>query len=219
MASRQQLADARPSSPRLLLVTQTIGGPAAIAGGLGEALGAGDVAAVLVRLVDADERTLIEQVQAFAAPVQNAGAALLIAGHPDIVVRSGADGAHVSGTEIKAALDLLKPDHVVGAGALPSRHDAMSAGEAGADYVMFGEPDAHGHRPSFAAIVERVQWWAELFVVPCVAYATSFEEVEALCAAGADFIAAESLVFADPRGARAAVSDLMARLHVVETAG
>jgi thiamine-phosphate pyrophosphorylase len=218
MASGQQLADARSASPRLLLITQAIGGPASVPGGLAEALDAADVAAVLVRLADADERMLIEQARAFAGPVQKAGAALLVDGHPEIVVDSGADGVHVSAADTTAALDLLKPERIVGAGALTSRDDAMSAGEAGADYVMFGEPDTRGHRPSLEAIIERVEWWAELFVVPCVAYAASFEEVEALCAAGADFIAAEDLVFGDPRGPRAAVADLVSRLRIAETA-
>ena len=49
----------------------------------------------------------------------------------------------------------------------------MVAAEAGADYVMFGEPDAAGERPGFAAIEERVAWWAEVFEAPCVGYAAS----------------------------------------------
>ena len=49
----------------------------------------------------------------------------------------------------------------------------MLAGEAGADYVMFGEPDRRGGRPPFDAIVERVEWWAELFELPCVGYAAA----------------------------------------------
>ena len=67
---------------------------------------------------------------------------------------------------------------------------------------MFGEPDDEGTRPSFAAIVERVAWWAEVFEIPCVAYAGSIEEIEALCAAGADFVALGDAAFADPRGWR-----------------
>ena len=66
-----------------------------------------------------------------------------------------------------------------------SRDDAMTAAEEGADYVLFGEPDKDGERPSFDAIMERVEWWAELFQVPCVAFAASADEVAPLAAAGA----------------------------------
>jgi len=64
----------------------------------------------------------------------------------------------------------------------------MAAAEAGADYVMFGEPD-NGERPAFAAIEERVAWWAEVFEAPCVAFAAGPDEVTPLVTAGADFIA------------------------------
>jgi thiamine-phosphate pyrophosphorylase len=70
----------------------------------------------------------------------------------------------------------------------------MIAGESGADYVLFGEPDAQGQRPSPEAIAERVNWWAELFEPPCVAYAAALDEVHIFAAAGADFVLlAESL--------------------------
>ena len=72
----------------------------------------------------------------------------------------------------------------------------MLAAEAGADYVMFGEPDASGRRPSFDAIVERVAWWAEVFEIPCVGFAGTLDEVEPLAAAGADFVALGDCVFA-----------------------
>ena len=67
----------------------------------------------------------------------------------------------------------LKPDRIAGVGGLATRHDSMAAGEAGADYVLFGEPDARGQRPSPEAIAERLQWWAELFEPPCVGFAAS----------------------------------------------
>jgi thiamine-phosphate pyrophosphorylase len=75
----------------------------------------------------------------------------------------------------------------------------MVAAEAGADYVMFGEPDASGRRPSFDAIAQRVAWWAEVFEIPCVGFAASLDEVEPLAAAGADFIAVGDCVFGPGR--------------------
>jgi thiamine-phosphate pyrophosphorylase len=96
--------------------------------------------------------------------------------------------------EIKDVLDELKPDRIVGAGGLGSRHDAMVAAEAGADYVMFGEPDSQGRRPGLDAICERVKWWADLFETPCVGYAADEKEASALAAAGADFVAVGEFV-------------------------
>ena len=83
----------------------------------------------------------------------------------------------------------------------------MLAAEAGADYVMFGEPDAAGHRPAFAAIEERLAWWAEICEVPCVGFAASTDEVVRLGSAGADFVAVGDLVWADARGPRLAVAE------------
>jgi thiamine-phosphate pyrophosphorylase len=217
MTSEQSTDESRVS-PRLYLVAPPVNA-AAFAAVLADALDAGDVGAVLVQLPDAGERVLIDHVKTFAAPIQDKGVALLIDGHPDLVVPSGADGAHVRGVDpLATALARLKPAHIVGAGGLTSRDDAMRAGEAGADYVMFGEPDPNGYRPAWPAIAERVTWWTELFVVPCVAYAENLDEIGPFCAAHADFIAVGSAVFADPRGLRAAVSDVMARVGMAETA-
>ena len=88
----------------------------------------------------------------------------------------------------------------------PATIDA--AGEAGADYVLFGEPDANGERPSREAIAERLQWWAELFEPPCVGYAASLDEAREFAAAGADFVLVGDFIWADPRGAAAALTDV-----------
>ncbi len=74
----------------------------------------------------------------------------------------------------------------------------MLAAEQGADYVMFGEPDADGVRPAFAAIEERIAWWAEVFEIPCVGYAASLDDIAPLVAAGADFVALGDFVWRDP---------------------
>ena len=181
--------------------------------GVADAMVGGDVAAVLLRLAAADERSLINLVKKVAPAVQGRDAALLLAGRDDIVARSGADGAHLGNIEaLRDAVPRLKPMSIAGVGGLHTRHDAMQAGEVGADYVMFGEPDEAGNRPAFEAVLERVEWWAELFEVPCVAYAARLDEIDALAAAGADFIALGEAVFEDPRGSRTAVAEAAARL-------
>jgi thiamine-phosphate pyrophosphorylase len=208
----------RPA-PRLYLAMGPISDPSDIPDGLVAALGKADIAALLVRLAPAAERTLVNLLKTLAPPVQAQGVALLIDGDPALVARGGADGAHLPGTDaLKDALPSLKPDRIAGVGGLFGRDDAMLAGEAGADYVMFGEPDVDGDRPSFTAVVERVAWWSELFEIPCVAWAGRIEEIGELCAAGADFIAVGDAVFSDPRGLAVAVADAGARLTAASPA-
>jgi len=192
--------------PRLYLATPDVDDPAQLVAGLPGLLAAADVAAVLVRLKPTDQRTMISRVKALAPAIQGRGAALLLDGHVELVARAGADGAHLTGIEaLGEALPTLKPDRIAGVGGLTTRHDSMTAAEAGADYVLFGEPDARGQRPSAEAIAERLQWWAELFEPPCVGFAASREEAYQFAAAGADFVLVGDFIWADPRGAEAAL--------------
>jgi thiamine-phosphate pyrophosphorylase len=191
---------------------------AGLANQLADALGAADIAAVLLRLPATDERGQVNHVKALAPTVQNRGAALLLDGHPDLAARAGADGSHLSGIEaLGSAIATLKPARIAGCGGLETRHEAMVAAEAGADYVMFGDPDTRGGRPAFEAIAQRVAWWAEVFEIPCVGFAATLDEVEPLAAAGADFIAMGDWVFGAGHGAAAAVADAARRLAIAET--
>jgi thiamine-phosphate pyrophosphorylase len=193
------------AAPCLYLVTEPMTDPDEMAQVLAPALAAGDIAAVLLRLAPADERTLINRIKAVAPMVQERETALLIDGYPDLVARSGADGAHLTGiAALQAALATLKPARIAGVGGLHTRHDAMLAGETNADYLMFGQPEA-GVAPPLQATLERVSWWAEIFQVPCVGYAHSPDEVGAIAAAGADFVALGSFVWHAPDGAQAAI--------------
>ena len=197
----------RPA-PRLYLATPEVDDPAQLAGLLPELLAAADVAAVLLRLKQTDQRTMISRVKTLAPVIQSAGAALLLDGHVELVARAGADGAHLNGiAALEDALPSLKPDRIAGVGGLATRHDSMAAGEAGADYVLFGEPDASGQRPSVDAIAERLQWWDELFEPPCIGFATSREEAAEFASSGADFVLVGDFIWADPRGAKTALID------------
>ncbi|WP_316177323.1 thiamine phosphate synthase [Bradyrhizobium sp. SZCCHNRI1009] len=209
---------ARPA-PRLYLATPVVTDAAALAAGLPEILASADVAAVLVRLKDSDPRSMITMVKTLAPAIQGAGAALLIDGHPDIVARAGADGAHLTGiAALEEALPGLKPDRIAGCGGLSTRHDSMRAGELGADYVLFGERDAQGRRPSPDAVNERLAWWAELFEPPCVGYAISLKEAADFVAAGADFVLVDDLVWNDARGPAAALAEISTAIRSAHTA-
>jgi thiamine-phosphate pyrophosphorylase len=194
--------------PRLYLATPVVDDPAQLMASLPGLLAAVDVAAVLLRLKPTDQRTMISRVKTLAPVIQDGGAALLLDGHVELVARAGADGAHLTGIEaMEDAMPTLKPDRIAGVGGLATRHDSMAAGEAGADYVLFGEPDAKGQRPSVEAIAERLQWWAELFEPPCVGFAASREEAHEFAAAGADFVLVGDFIWNDKRGAKAALME------------
>ena len=195
--------------PRLYLATPELDDSSQLLAQLPDMLAAADIAAVLLRLKMADQKSMIARIKALAPVVQNAGAALLLDGHVELVARAGADGAHISSlAALEEALPSLKPDRIAGCGGLATRHDSMAAGEFGADYVLFGEPDAAGERPSIEAIAERLAWWDELFEPPCVGFAASRAEASAFAAAGADFVLVGDVIWADPRGAEAALRDI-----------
>jgi thiamine-phosphate pyrophosphorylase len=201
--SRASASSRRPAG--LYLVTPPAWAGSGLALALVEALDAAEVAAVLLRLQAAEEAALLEVIAALAPAVQDRNAALILDGQPALAVRAGADGAHLTGVDaLAAALPSLKPDRIAGAGGLTTRHDAMLAAERRADYVMFGEPGENG-RPPFEAVVERVQWWAELFEAPCIGYAESLDEAAALAHGGADFVALGEFAFSDSRGPSAII--------------
>ncbi len=210
---------------RLYLVSPLIADAEGFAPRLAAACGAGGIAAVLLRFAAADERTLVNQVKALAPVAQDSGAAAVIAAVGDhdlaaVAVRGGADGVH-AGTgadEARRWRERLKDGRIVGAGNIRSRHDAMTLGEAGVDYVMFGEPRADGSLPPLEAVVERAAWWAEIFQTPCVAYAPSLEAVSDLVRTHAEFIGVGEAVWSHPDGPAAAVAAAMERC-ATEAAG
>jgi thiamine-phosphate pyrophosphorylase len=199
----------RMATTRLYLLTPPLGDAGAIADDLAAALNAFDVAAVLMRFEPGDEAALLAQVKTLRILVQSNGAALLLDGHFHLVAQAEADGAHLTGTDaLRAAIPTLRPKSIAGCGGLETRHDAMLAGESGADYVMFGEPN--GRRPGFEAVLERVAWWTEIFQVPCVGYAADVDEAAALARAGAEFVAIDETVWRSPASLRAAAERLAA---------
>lgn len=158
------------------------------------AFSTGQIAAVIIRGIggklDAGAaKSLVELAQKQAA-------ATLIENDVRLARTLKADGVHLAADKrliaaYQEAREVLGDRSVVGAWAGKSRHDAMSVAEQGADYVAFGAPA--GVKDQQAARLRRldlIQWWAEIFEVPCVALdvATAVEAVE-LVYAGADFIA------------------------------
>ena len=199
------------TAARLYLITPVLE-DASFAPQLSEACATGAVAAILLRLAPADERTLTNQVKALAPVAQEHGAAVIVtteakADLATIAARGGADGAHVAGDPalVRELRDRLKSERALGVGAVRTKDDAMTFGEAGVDYLLFGEPRPDGSLPSLESVVERASWWADIFETPCVAYAPSLEAVEPLAATNAEFVALGDAVWSHPDGPAAGV--------------
>lgn len=173
------------------------------------ALDGGDVACVQLRLKGADDATVLRAAEALMPLALEKEAAFLINDRPDLVLRCGADGAHVGQSDMPyaEARALLGADRIVGVTCHDSRHLAMEAGEAGADYVAFGAfyPTTTKDAPTRAE-PELLEWWAQLMETPCVAIGgVTTENAEPLVRAGADFLAVSGGVWAHPEGPAAAV--------------
>ncbi len=141
--------------------------------------------------------------------VQQAGAAFIVNDRPDLARTLGADGVHIGqeDTPYADARALLGPKAIVGVTCHNSRHLAMEAAEAGADYVAFGAffPTATKDAKTRAE-PELLAWWQEMMTAPCVAIGgITVENAPILVEAGADFLAVSSGVWGHPDGPEAAV--------------
>ena len=173
---------------------------------LDAALAAGRPASLLLRLSSQDEESAKRIVRKVALRTEPLGVALVIDGSVDLALHANADGAQIagSGPALKAAVERLSPRHIVGAGGLATRHDAMVAGEIGADYIVFGDWSAP---LSEEAVEERLLWWTEVFTTPCVAFASTLAQAALFARAGADFVMLGDCIWNDPRGPGAAMKD------------
>jgi thiamine-phosphate pyrophosphorylase len=200
---------AQPSPPtQLYLVSPLIRDAGAFVPLIKTVLEAAEISCLLLNLAPTDDGSAKKAVRMIASATEAADIALLLAGWSAIAARAGADGVHVTGSRagVAEALDSMKPERIVGVGGIRSRDDAMSLAESGVDYVMFGEPSGDGRTPPLDAVVERTQWWAELFEVPCVAFAPDLGAVPLLADAGADFVALGEAVWSHDKGAPEAIT-------------
>ncbi|HEX6958522.1 MAG TPA: thiamine phosphate synthase [Ferrovibrio sp.] len=200
-------------APRLYLITPAVFDPKAFAEELKAALQAGDVACLQLRLKDG-ERPAAEDLFRRAADIllpicHRHDVAALINDRPELAVELGADGVHVGqeDTPYAEARRIVGKDRIVGVTCHNSRHLAMEAAEAGADYVAFGAFFATDTKqPKTRAEPEIVRWWSELMEVPCVAIGgITVQNCPPLIEAGADFLAVSAGVWRHPEGPAAAV--------------
>ena len=195
---------------RLYLITPSaIDDLAAFGRVLAEALDAGDVAALQIRLKDADDEVIAAAVDVLSPICHGRGVAVILNDRPDLARRLGCDGVHVgqSDASVAEARRIMGPDAMIGATCHDSRHLAMEAAEAGADYVAFGAffpttTKETVHRPD----PEVLTIWQETMQLPCVAIGgITLDNAAGLVAARADFLAVSAGVWAHPQGAADAV--------------
>lgn len=214
--SRTPAVPERPPCRLYLITPASIPDLAAFARDLEAALDAGDVAALQIRLKDADDAAVLAAVAALKPLAQARGVAVILNDRPDLAARSGCDGVHLGQTDgsVSAARTMMGRDAMIGVTCHDSRELAMDAAEAGADYVAFGaffptETKATVHRPD----PEILTIWQETVEIPCVAIggitaATAGE----LARAGADFVAVSAAVWNHPAGPAAGVRSLASAL-------
>nr|WP_298213603.1 thiamine phosphate synthase [Acidocella sp.] len=204
-----------PPACRLYLITPPVLA-ADFPRALASALDAGDVAAVQLRLKNAPAAELERVIGALRPIVQSRDVAFILNDDPALARRTGCDGAHVGQTDMPAreARKILG-DLTLGVTCHNSRHLAMEAGEAGADYVAFGAfyPSATKAPPAMAEI-ETLQIWAGTMELPCVAIGgITAENCAPLVRAGADFLAVSHAVWAHPQGPAAGVRAMLAAME------
>ncbi len=196
---------------RLYLITPpAIDDLAAFGRALGEALEGGDVGALQLRLKGAPDEIVEAAAHVIRPIVASRGVPLILNDRPDLAVRFGCDGVHIGQDDAPyaEARRLVGPDRIVGVTCHDSRHLAMDASEAGADYVAFGAffPTATKDAKT-RADPEILEIWQESMLTPCVAIGgITPANCGPLVAAGADFIAASAAVWTHPDGPRAAVA-------------
>jgi thiamine-phosphate pyrophosphorylase len=195
--------------PRLYLITPPrIANLSGFAKTLEATIKAGDVACLQLRLKDVPDAEVLEAAAALFPLAQELGVACLMNDRPDLAKASGADGVHIGQQDgsLASARQTLGHDASVGVTCHDSRHLAMEAAEAGADYVAFGAFfDTATKVPLSRANPDLLTWWQEVMEVPCVAIGgINPDNGEALMRAGADFLAVSSGVWDWPAGPEAA---------------
>ncbi len=208
-------AEGRPTCQLYLISPADVGG--GFPGRLEEALAAGPVAAFQFRVKGVDQH----EAARLAAPLLDIcrarEVAFIVNDDMGLAKRLGADGVHLGqgDGDPRDARALLGPSAQIGVTCHDSRHLAMEAGEAGADYVAFGafyptSTKETRHRPEPRIL----GWWSRLFEIPCVAIGgITPQNGRVLVEAGADFLAVCSAVWAHPQGPAAAVAEFEAILQ------
>ena len=210
--TRSEAGDDERATTRLYLITPPALDPDKFARELEDALKGGDVACLQLRLKDVDDG-VVRCATAVLQPIARAhDVAFIMNDRTDLAAELDCDGVHVGEEDMPyaEARRLMGPDRIVGVICGASRDRAITAAEAGADYVAFGAffPSPTKGGAKHRATLEVLRDWSETTVVPCCAIGgITQENCGPLVEAGADFLAVISAIWSYPRGPRAAVAD------------
>lgn len=213
-ADRFERDDRRPPCQLYLISPPAING--AFTERLKAAFDAGPAAAFQLRLKGLDDHAVARAAEPLQRLCADHDVAFIVNDSAALAKRLGADGVHLGQQDgdAREARALLGPSVQIGVTCHDSRHLAMEAGEAGADYVAFGAfypttTKETRHRPEPSIL----SWWTTLFELPCVAIGgITAQNARPLIDAGADFIAVCGAVWNHPRGPGAGVAEFAALL-------
>jgi len=200
------------ATTRLYLISPPALDPDEFAKDLKEALAGGDVASLQLRLKDVGDDIIHRATRILKPIAQERGIAFIMNDRPDLAAELDCDGVHVGEEDIPyaEARRLLGPDRIIGVTCGASRDRAITAAEAGADYVAFGAffPSPTKLATKHRAEPELLRDWSETTVVPCCAIGgITQQNCGPLVEAGADFLAVISAIWSHPKGPRAAVAE------------
>ena len=194
---------------RLYLITPPEFEPPRFAEELKSALGGGDVASLQLRMKNAGDDEIRRAAERLMPLAQAAGVAFIVNDRPDLAAELGADGVHIGQDDApyRETRARVGGNALVGVTCHSSRHLAIEAAEAGADYVAFGAFFPTATKDAKArADIDLLAWWSDLMTVPCVAIGgITVDNAKPLVEAGADFLAVCAGVWNYPDGAAAAV--------------
>ncbi|WEK50425.1 MAG: thiamine phosphate synthase [Candidatus Kaistia colombiensis] len=209
MAKKKKAPPPEPFA-RLCLVTPAGLDPEAFAPLLDEVLKAGDVATLFIVSETSSAAELQRIAEALVPVAQANGVAAIVPSDTRLFGRSRADGLHVDTGigDLKDAVAALRPDHIVGAGGITTRHDAMLAAETDCDYIFFGRFDGDTDEMSFDKAFDLAAWWSAMFEIPAVVMGgNSLLSVEPAVDAHVEFVALRAAIWNHPEGPVAAVTE------------
>ena len=206
------MGDDKRATTRLYLISPPALDPDRFAKELEDALAGGDVACLQLRLKDIDDDAIRRAARILKPIAQDRDVTFIMNDRPDLAAELECDGVHVGEEDMPyaEARRLLGPNHIVGVTCGASRDRAITAAEAGADYVAFGAFFASTTKAAtkYRATSELLRDWSETTVVPCCAIGgITQQNCGPLIEAGADFLAVIGAIWSDPKGPRAAVAE------------
>ncbi|NDW43414.1 thiamine phosphate synthase [Ruegeria sp. PrR005] len=202
-----------PEQPQLYLITPPSLDLESFPAQLARVLDSAEIACIRLALATRDEEMIGRAADACREVAHARDVALVISDHVLIAQRFGLDGVHLSDAarSVRAARKELGPDAIVGSFCGTSRHDGISAGEAGADYVAFGPVGAHALGDGTIAERDLFQWWSEMIEVPVVAEGGLTADLVASLAPRTDFFGIGEEIWSaeDPVSALAALTSAL----------